>query len=755
MLILLWPLVCLPVFGLSQTPYFLTIESAPAAAIDGTVYRFYVQSETTTDKISAVFGTNEDPLVIDTPEGIFNSSFNSSWSASGINPAFLAIVPEMADDSYATIGLEGPASTSGIEGAADPSIVEDESLALTVSEYFVAGGTELVVNTVIGASWYVLNTATNALPVDSRWLVAQVTTSGDISGQLNYQIFPEGNGDNDVQVSLSFDGAGVFGTAVVEGCMDEAACNYNPAALLEDDSCEFASCAGCTNPAACNFNEEASIEDQSCLFCDCGAGASGYSLIVTADPAASSEGAHRFRFYIQMANDGDRMSAVFGNTERPIDIAVPNGAFNSALNSSWNATGLNPVFVASFPELADDTYATIGLDGPASTSGIEGAADPGIAEDATQPLTPFFLNNGATQLVANQIIGSSWFVLNTAGNALPNANGRSLVLQITTTGQVSGSLNVQIIPEGAASLEDVQKSFVFDGPGIYAPVGEGNPCGCTDPEAENFDPTAGYDDGSCIVAEIFGCTNSASCNFNEEAEIDDGSCEDLDALDVCGGDCLADEDVDGVCDDVDDCVGEIDACGVCNGPGDIYECGCASIPEGDCDCQGNQLDALGVCGGNCAADADADGICDDIDECVGDFDACGICNGPGDIYECGCSDILEGDCDCEGNQLDALGVCGGNCAADDDADGICDDVDPCVGSPEECCSDFNQNGLCDATETVGCTFPGAPNYQPEATMDNGTCISSCYGDLNGDGHIQLSDLLDLLQGFGLYCDEID
>jgi hypothetical protein len=456
-----------------------------------------------------------------------------------------------------------------------------------------------------------------------------------------------------------------------------------------------------------------------------------------------------------MANDGDRMSAVFGNTERPIDIAVPNGAFNSALNSSWNATGLNPVFVASFPELADDTYATIGLDGPASTSGIEGAADPGIAEDATQPLTPFFLNNGATQLVADQIIGSSWFVLNTAGNALPDANGQSLVLQITTTGQVSGSLNVQIIPEGAGSLEDVQKSFVFDGPGIYAPVGEGNPCGCTDPEAENFDPTAGYDDGSCIVAETFGCTDSASCNFNEEAEIDDGSCEDLDALDVCGGDCLADEDLDGVCDDVDGCVGEIDACGVCNGPGDIYTCGCASVPEGDCDCEGNQLDALGVCGGNCAADADDDGICDDIDECVGELDDCGVCNGPGDIYECGCSDILEGDCDCEGNQLDALGVCGGNCAADADADGICDDVDPCVGSPEECCSDFNQNGLCDATETVGCTFPGAPNYQPEATMDNGTCISSCYGDLNGDGHIQLSDLLDLLQGFGLYCDEID
>ena len=54
----------------------------------------------------------------------------------------------------------------------------------------------------------------------------------------------------------------------------------------------------------------------------------------------------------------------------------------------------------------------------------------------------------------------------------------------------------------------------------------------------------------------------------------------------------------------------------------------------------SRLDALGVCGGDCDADA-VDGICDDEDDCVGELDACGICNGPGAIYECGCSDIPE------------------------------------------------------------------------------------------------------------------
>ena len=43
----------------------------------------------------------------------------------------------------------------------------------------------------------------------------------------------------------------------------------------------------------------------------------------------------------------------------------------------------------------------------------------------------------------------------------------------------------------------------------------------------------------------------------------------------------------------------------------------APTSQGDCDCNGNQLDALGVCGGDCAADADGDGVCDDEDDCVG------------------------------------------------------------------------------------------------------------------------------------------
>ncbi|MDP7037835.1 MAG: hypothetical protein QGI45_01650, partial [Myxococcota bacterium] len=130
---------------------------------------------------------------------------------------------------------------------------------------------------------------------------------------------------------------------------------------------------------------------------------------------------------------------------------------------------------------------------------------------------------------------------------------------------------------------------------------------------------------------------------------------------------------------LEDCAGvfggdaTLDACGVCNGNG---------IPEGACDCAGNVLDACGECGGN-GTDDDEDGICDADDACVGTYDACGQCNGPGAIYACGCTDLLPNACDCEGNVLDACGVCAGN-GTDDDEDGICDAQDDCIGEYDVC-----------------------------------------------------------------------
>ena len=115
-------------------------------------------------------------------------------------------------------------------------------------------------------------------------------------------------------------------------------------------------------------------------------------------------------------------------------------------------------------------------------------------------------------------------------------------------------------------------------------------------------------------------------------------------------------------------------------------------------------------------DADADGVCDDVDACVGTLDACGVCNGPGAIYECGCAEIPAGDCDCNGNQLDATGVCGGTCASDLDGDGF-----------------VAVNDILSLLSEFGCLG------------------GSCIGDVDGDESVGVSDILTILSAFGVDC----
>ena len=78
----------------------------------------------------------------------------------------------------------------------------------------------------------------------------------------------------------------------------------------------------------------------------------------------------------------------------------------------------------------------------------------------------------------------------------------------------------------------------------------------------------------------------AACNYDPTATDNDGSCAQEDAAGVCGGSCQADADADGICDDIDDCVGALDECGVCNGDGTLTVPATATAMSDEC----------GVCG---------------------------------------------------------------------------------------------------------------------------------------------------------------
>ncbi len=575
-----------------------------------TTYQVLLHAEDPTDFVTSVYGNSLETLAVNTTTSFFQHVLGGA-TPENVNPLLLGAYPNLAFDSWITIGLDGPADA--INGESGAATVQSPSQAWVTAfdPGFGASGGDIVMDDEVGGVWYILNGDVNGFPeMDGTVLLGQFTTDGVLTGNLNIQVFPEGDNTNFVKVNLPIGGNCVpvslnpaceYPLGEGEDC--DGVC-INDAD--EDGVCDEQEVAGCQDELACNFNPLATDDDGSCLALDvCG----------------------------ECGGNG-----------------IPDGECDCDGNVE-DAVG----------DCGGDCAADVDADG--------------ICDDV------------------DPCVG------------------------------------------------DLDACGVCNGPGaIYA-------CGCED-----------LADGTC------------DCDGNVE-----------DAVGDCGGDCAADVDADGICDDVDPCVGDLDACGVCNGPGAIYACGCEDLADGTCDCDGNVEDAVGDCGGDCAADVDADGICDDVDPCVGDLDACGVCNGPGAIYACGCEDLADGTCDCDGNVEDAVGDCGGDCAADVDADGICDDVDPCVGDLDacgvcngpgaiyacgcedladgtcdcdgnvedavgdcggDCTSDVDNDSVCDSDEVPGCTNSAACNYNPLATDEDGSCAvldalgecgGSCPSDLNGDG----------------------
>ena len=61
--------------------------------------------------------------------------------------------------------------------------------------------------------------------------------------------------------------------------------------------------------------------------------------------------------------------------------------------------------------------------------------------------------------------------------------------------------------------------------------------------------------------EILGCVDAEACNYNSDATTDNNTCIYPEEYYDCDGNCTIDIDNDGICDDIDDCIGEYDECG--------------------------------------------------------------------------------------------------------------------------------------------------------------------------------------------------
>ncbi|MBN30686.1 MAG: hypothetical protein CL845_01620 [Crocinitomicaceae bacterium] len=355
-----------------------------------------------------------------------------------------------------------------------------------------------------------------------------------------------------------------------EGCVDALACNFSPDATNDDGSCiypeDYVNCSGaclndldgdgicdelevdgCTFANACNFNPLASDEDGSCDFCSCADDeiiAYGFEI----DTLAVHEegllaGMTSYRLYVKAVSPDDFVSAVYGNDDDTLTLASDSGWYQHPFGSHL-AQDNDPAIFEDFPELAYDSWVTIGADGP---------TEPGenVVNTVGEPGATGWVNQfeSGEAIVMDDAVGGSWFILNGGSNGVAGEDLRVLVAQVTTAGALFGQLNVQIF-EGGDNNSASLHTFLFEGTTwINAPVFP-NACGCADDEAFNYDSAAEYDDGSCVAIAL-GCIEEEACNFDPLANTDGGNCVYPAVFYGCDGNCLNDADGDGVCDELE------------------------------------------------------------------------------------------------------------------------------------------------------------------------------------------------------------
>ena len=500
--------------------------------------------------------------------------------------------------------------------------------------------------------------------------------------------------------------------AYVLGCTDQEACNYDGDATVDDGSCEFESCAGCLSITACNYDPTA-VYPGECEFAEEGYDCDG---ICISDECGGC-------MVEQACNYNPEATFDDGSCE-----------FISCLEfgcTDENACNYNP----------DAQFEDGSCEYPSFPYGCDGAC---VNDDDGDGICNEFEVEGCTDP--------------NACNFVEGATDNDGSCTYDCTGCTSPAA-CNYDPE--ATIDDGSCDFTS--------------CinlGCTDEGACNYDPEAEINDGSCEYLSCAGCTDSEACNYDDEATIDNGACEFPDEGLDCEGNCLNDTDGDGVCDEF-----ELDGC--------TSNCACnydvdATDDDGSCVFEG-----CDGCIYETAVNFDANAVFDD-----------GSC-----IFQ-GCMDDefsnynpvanFEGEDDCTNEPVNADFNFDGEVQLADllafllayNTQGPDWGMQPwiaeaCNVTPfseaellatlsfcegEACCGNegcsypsalnYDPNADLDSGFCLfpGCTDPEAFTYDPLATVEDGTCSYLPCPDFNGDGVVQVVDLMDFLLAWGVIYD---
>ena len=446
--------------------------------------------------------------------------------------------------------------------------------------------------------------------------------------------------------------------SVIEGCTDPTAFNYDSSANTDNGSC-VAVVNGCTDPQSINYNPEATTDDGSCKSLD------DYEF-----PGCNEEDPYLPESFLQYLNS--YFAVNFG-----IPANIDSNQFcreycnDSDYLSALNAIPLNTA-------IGENLSAATACD---CCDPVLGCTDP----DATNYNPDATINDGSC---VPEILGCiDPIAINFDSDA--NTDDESCEYIEGCTDNTAFNYNPEaIIDDGSCE------------PAIS---------GCTNDEATNYNPEANIDDGSCFI-EIFGCTDEIASNYNSEANTDDGSCEyvpgctDENAT-IDDGSCILPEDL--TCNDFEQSpIGDQDwlctSCEQGSVPDNMSQlCDCCPVYGCTDDTALNYNEEATVDDGTCTYSVFG---CTDTtalnfnDAATDDDGSCEYSPLELDYFCCDQDAVNYGE-NFEGTQLNIDGYV---------------DTYLMTNPDQELC----KNELCDYE---GCMDPEAPNYDPEATIDDGSC----------------------------------